>query len=35
LAPWLGQPKVQRGVDVFIGLVMCIVAYTLFNSLIS
>ncbi len=35
LAPWLGQPKVQRNVDVFIGLIMLIVALTLFNSILK
>jgi len=35
LAPWLGRPKVQRGIDLFIGLVMCFVAYTVSTSLIK
>jgi len=35
LAPWLGQPKVQRYIDVFIGLIMVFVAFTLFKSVIN
>lgn len=35
LAPWLGQPKVQRMIDVFIGLIMLFVALTLFNSILK
>jgi L-lysine exporter family protein LysE/ArgO len=35
LAPWLSQPKVQRCIDLFIGLIMCFVAYTLFNSILK
>ncbi|WP_440876148.1 LysE/ArgO family amino acid transporter [Thalassotalea sp. PLHSN55] len=35
LAPWLSQAKTQRYIDVFIGLVMLFVAYTLFVSIVN
>jgi len=33
LAPWLGQPKVQRGIDIVVGLIMYAVAYSVFNAI--
>jgi len=35
LAPWLSQPKVQRFIDIFIGLIMLFVAYTLFIAILN
>lgn len=33
LAPWLAQPKIQRLVDIFIGIIMLALAFKLFESL--
>ena len=35
LAPLLSQPKVQRVIDLLIGLIMFFVAYTLFDSILK
>lgn len=35
LAPWLARPRTQRAVDVFIGAVMLVIAYKLFDSLLA
>jgi len=35
LAPWLGQPKVQRVIDLLIAMIMFAVAYTVFNSMLA
>mgnify|MGYP000321054333 FL=1 len=34
LAPWLGRPKVQRGIDITVGLIMYGIAYSLLLSLV-
>ena len=34
LAPWLSQPKVQKTIDIIIGLVMWLIALSLLNRLI-
>ncbi|WP_245763723.1 LysE/ArgO family amino acid transporter [Pseudoalteromonas denitrificans] len=31
MAPWLAQPKVQRVIDILVGLIMWLVAYSLFS----
>ena len=31
MAPWLAQPKVQRIIDMLVGSIMLLVAYSLFN----
>ncbi len=35
LAPWLGAPKVQRIIDALVGTIMLVIAYSVFNSLLS
>ncbi|WP_286265157.1 LysE/ArgO family amino acid transporter [Thalassotalea atypica] len=35
MAPWLGHPKVQRGIDILVGLIMVLVAYSVFNTLLN
>lgn len=35
MAPWLGQPKVKRGIDMLVGSIMFFVAYTVFASLMN
>jgi len=33
MSPWLNQAKVKRVIDVVVGLIMCAIALSLFNSL--
>ena len=33
LSPWLSQGKVKRSIDIIVGLIMCAIALSLFNSL--
>jgi L-lysine exporter family protein LysE/ArgO len=33
MAPWLGAPKVQRIIDALVGIIMLVIAYSLFSSL--
>jgi L-lysine exporter family protein LysE/ArgO len=33
LSPWLGKASVKRSIDVVVGLIMCAIALSLFNSL--
>lgn len=33
MSPWLSQAKVKRVIDILVGLVMCGIAWSLFNSL--
>jgi L-lysine exporter family protein LysE/ArgO len=33
LSPWLNQAKVKRSIDIVVGLIMCAIALSLFNSL--
>ncbi|ASP47361.1 LysE/ArgO family amino acid transporter [Cognaticolwellia beringensis] len=33
MSPWLNQAKVKRIIDILVGLIMCAIAWTLFNSL--
>jgi L-lysine exporter family protein LysE/ArgO len=33
LSPWLSQRKVKRSIDIIVGLIMCAIALSLFNSL--
>ena len=35
MAPWLGQPKVQRIIDGLVGLIMVVIAYSVFSTLLS
>jgi len=35
LAPWLGQPKVQRIIDALVGTIMLLVAYSVFTTLLE
>lgn len=34
MAPWLGQPKVQRIIDGVVGLIMIFIAYSVFSTLL-
>ena len=34
LAPWLGQPKVKRGIDLVVGLIMFGIAFSLLRSVL-
>lgn len=33
MSPWLAQPKVKRVIDIVVGIIMCAIAVSLFNSL--
>ena len=33
MSPWLSQAKVKRTIDIVVGLIMCAIALSLFNSL--
>ena len=33
MSPWLNQAKVKRAIDTIVGLIMCALALSLFNSL--
>ena len=33
MSPWLGQPKVKRGIDMMVGIIMCAIALSLFSNL--
>ncbi len=33
MSPWLAQPKVKRIIDIVVGIIMCAIALSLFNSL--
>ncbi|MBA6329292.1 amino acid transporter [Colwellia sp. MB02u-6] len=33
MSPWLNQAKVKRVIDMLVGLIMCAIAWSLFNSL--
>jgi L-lysine exporter family protein LysE/ArgO len=33
MSPWLNQAKVRRVIDILVGLIMCAIAWSLFNSL--
>lgn len=33
MSPWLNQAKVRRVIDMLVGLIMCVIAWSLFNSL--
>ena len=33
MAPWLGKAKVKRSIDIIVGLIMCAIAWSLFNNL--
>jgi len=35
MSPWLNQAKVRRVIDMLVGLIMCAIAWSLFNSLAS
>jgi L-lysine exporter family protein LysE/ArgO len=32
ISPWLSKPKTQRIIDCVVGLIMCLIAYSLFRS---
>jgi L-lysine exporter family protein LysE/ArgO len=33
MSPWLNQAKVKRVIDIVVGLIMCAIAWSLFNNL--
>ncbi|WP_317615717.1 LysE/ArgO family amino acid transporter [Colwellia sp. C1TZA3] len=33
MSPWLNQAKVRRVIDMLVGLIICAIAWSLFNSL--
>jgi len=33
MSPWLSQAKVKRSIDIIVGLIMCAIALSLFNTL--
>jgi len=33
MSPWLNQAKVKRAIDLLVGLIMCAIAFSLFNTL--
>ncbi len=33
MSPWLGQAKVKRSIDTIVGLIMCVIALSLFSNI--